>query len=58
MVKSSADFFENSVEKSWFRFFWKQCGKEVSHDHRSFERNLGNCKQKPEKSGLQRGLNP
>ena len=31
---------------------------QVSHDRRSFERNLGNCKQKPENSGLQRGLNP
>ena len=30
--------------------------KQVSHDHRSFERNLSNCEQKPEK--VQRGLNP
>ena len=29
-----------------------QIWNQVSHDHRSFEHNLSNCEQKPEKSGL------
>ena len=32
--------------------------KQVSHDHRSFERNLSNCEQKPEKVRTLTGFEP
>ena len=31
---------------------------QVSHDHRSFERNLSNCEQKPEKVRTSTGFEP
>ena len=41
----------NLCEVIYEMFHILHCGFEikVSHDHRSFERNLSNCEQKPEK---------
>ena len=35
-----------------------QIWNQVSHDHRSFERNLSNCEQKPEKVRTSTGFEP
>ena len=45
---------------------WKCCNKlrsneidyQVSHDHRSYERNLSNCEQKPKKVRTSTGFEP
>ena len=42
--------FQLTVNKTMF--------SQVSYDHRSFERNLSNCEQKPEKVRTSTGFEP
>ena len=40
------------MDVKWYMkcfIYWTGFWNQVSHDHRSFERNLSNCEQKPEK---------